>query len=483
MLKTHISKWGLDKKLKAREVKAIQMHERQRAAAGKKSQFWVRGRPVTWEDVERYIKRSRLFAKLKDSDAVEIGRDTGIICKTPPPDPISAFSIPAVMNATNELQRAEEVVRLCKIYCQGMLKEHQWTYDPELAAVYGRGGRPAYQRLCNWRSKMLQCGDHLHTYYKYAEMQDGRAQKDDLDRAFKLIHNCIDELRDIMKEEDRSLIFVLLFVTDKLRAKLQELGSEIDLYILQLSRKVLGGKHAITGLWERLRGTAEADYFRLNAAPTFLDYCRLNAARTFLDALDRLDNCSTTSSIFTDGYYYNMLELGGEVECMVKHSRSLQNALESMRASASPPGLATATSTPTRIETQRTAKALIHISAYLADAGEYQEVEKSLRVIHRWRFRDEAGQHNDIEQAVLHCEANLSRCKMEWEEARGFSRRRYQHAQQAFGPGHNKTFEALTQHIEDTKMCGDHEEVNQLQVEHERWQKMWIEKQTRQTGK
>ncbi len=109
MLKTHISKWGLDKKLKAREVKAIQMHERQRAAAGKKSQYYVRGRLVIWEVIQRYIKRSRLFATLKDSDALEIGRDTGIICKTPPPDPIIAFSIPAVMNATNELQRAEEV--------------------------------------------------------------------------------------------------------------------------------------------------------------------------------------------------------------------------------------------------------------------------------------------------------------------------------------------------------------------------------------
>lgn len=60
MYKNHINKWGLDKKNKSEEMKAILRKKTERSHLGKKSCFILRGRPVDMVDVERYLKRNRI---------------------------------------------------------------------------------------------------------------------------------------------------------------------------------------------------------------------------------------------------------------------------------------------------------------------------------------------------------------------------------------------------------------------------------------
>jgi hypothetical protein len=57
MYKARITKWGLDKKTKEAEAWAMLRIKMQRNAVGKDSNFRVRGKPVTIEDVLRYFKR------------------------------------------------------------------------------------------------------------------------------------------------------------------------------------------------------------------------------------------------------------------------------------------------------------------------------------------------------------------------------------------------------------------------------------------
>jgi hypothetical protein len=57
MYKTHITKWELDKRNKEHEVMAIVRKKCQRDAVGKSSEFHIRGRLVSIEDVHRYLKR------------------------------------------------------------------------------------------------------------------------------------------------------------------------------------------------------------------------------------------------------------------------------------------------------------------------------------------------------------------------------------------------------------------------------------------
>ena len=55
--KTHIKEWGLDKKNKEPEIRAIIRKNKQRADQGKRSNFRVRGRDIPLAEVVRYSKR------------------------------------------------------------------------------------------------------------------------------------------------------------------------------------------------------------------------------------------------------------------------------------------------------------------------------------------------------------------------------------------------------------------------------------------
>jgi hypothetical protein len=63
MYKNHISKWGLDKKNKSEEMKAVLRKKTQRSQLNKKSCFTLRGRPVDMADVERYLKRNHITVR------------------------------------------------------------------------------------------------------------------------------------------------------------------------------------------------------------------------------------------------------------------------------------------------------------------------------------------------------------------------------------------------------------------------------------
>jgi hypothetical protein len=60
MYKMHITKWELDKRNKEKEVMAIVCKKRQRDTKGKRSEFYIRGRLVSIEDVHRYLKRRKM---------------------------------------------------------------------------------------------------------------------------------------------------------------------------------------------------------------------------------------------------------------------------------------------------------------------------------------------------------------------------------------------------------------------------------------
>ena len=122
MFKIRIKKWGLDKNHKAPEVLELLRLKYQRDAVGKKSEFFIRNRPVNWDDVERYIKRSRTLLAKSDSGFLEIGsHTTGVVCRTPSPDPAVILSVPGIIEASDELRTVDEVVRIVRDYCRGAI--------------------------------------------------------------------------------------------------------------------------------------------------------------------------------------------------------------------------------------------------------------------------------------------------------------------------------------------------------------------------
>ena len=93
MYRTHLERWGIEKKYKEREMRAIVRKKRNRLGAGKDSDFLVRGNPVDFEDVVRYWKRKGI-----PLDAINNGRTMsktpeGVVCITPKPSPTNVPSI------------------------------------------------------------------------------------------------------------------------------------------------------------------------------------------------------------------------------------------------------------------------------------------------------------------------------------------------------------------------------------------------------
>ena len=68
MYQRKIALWGLEKKHKAPEMRAILRLARQREAAGQSSVFRIRGRRIDIEDMHRYFKR-----KGEDPSLIDVG--------------------------------------------------------------------------------------------------------------------------------------------------------------------------------------------------------------------------------------------------------------------------------------------------------------------------------------------------------------------------------------------------------------------------
>lgn len=104
MYTNRIAKWGLEKKRKSKEMKAIIRKERARTLQGKSSIFRARGRTIDYRDVVSYWKRKQM--SIDDVLALSYSREVtpeALECLTPVPSPISA---PAVLSVPERLFKA-----------------------------------------------------------------------------------------------------------------------------------------------------------------------------------------------------------------------------------------------------------------------------------------------------------------------------------------------------------------------------------------
>lgn len=153
MYKTRISKWAIDKNLKAADVAAILRLQQVRAALGKKSQFTIRGRDVDFARVEQYLKRDPTLLKQAQSSqsgagggADDLAQDllpgqmeaAGITCRTPSPTPPPSPSPPVAR--TNDQRYPHQQHQQPPLQHH---HHHQHPYVSDAAAAYGMVGLPA----------------------------------------------------------------------------------------------------------------------------------------------------------------------------------------------------------------------------------------------------------------------------------------------------------------------------------------------------
>ena len=118
MYKTRIEKWGLDKKNKEPEMRAIVRKNKQRAEQGKRSNFRVRKRHLNFAEVVRYWERKGVTI-----DEV-IARSTA----SPTPEAVECFTpVPSPITPPEDLTTPEYILRIIRGYIAASFESGTWV--------------------------------------------------------------------------------------------------------------------------------------------------------------------------------------------------------------------------------------------------------------------------------------------------------------------------------------------------------------------
>lgn len=124
MYKKRINQWGLDKKNKENEMRAIVRKRKQLGDQGKAGAFRVRGRLVDYKDVVRYWERKGM--RIEDIIAQRTGSTT--------PEAVKCFTTPPSRITTPEsIAMPERILISIRDYFKGSFESRTWiTADPRL---------------------------------------------------------------------------------------------------------------------------------------------------------------------------------------------------------------------------------------------------------------------------------------------------------------------------------------------------------------
>jgi len=303
MYKIRVRQWGLSKYHRADEVLEMLRKKRQRDAIGKKTEFLLRGSVVDWESVERYIKRGRAVTAKIAAGQLEIGDSApGLLCRTPPPDPARAFSVPGVQHASDEQRAVQEVVHIVRSYCQRtteMSNQNHW----------GVGGDAAIDSLFN---QMWEVACHILS--------------NQVEAGFRTLNACHNRLTELIRQEHAHLLFWLA----KLMADILEsphphsLANTLSRYVLHLGEVTFGKGHPVCVLWGHLSRSLYSGQLDL----------QIRAAESMLDFLPNSDPEGHASSFRTIiDYHSRLLSKSGSTESLERAADAEQALI--LRQSAS----------------------------------------------------------------------------------------------------------------------------------------------------
>ncbi|KAL2756958.1 hypothetical protein ACRALDRAFT_1075706 [Sodiomyces alcalophilus JCM 7366] len=250
MYKSRIWKWGLDKKLKGDEVLAILILKRDRDALHKPSEFRIRGQPVDFGNIKRYVKRNpSLLAKLRAGHVPSSQTTREVTCRTPSPPP----SLRADIAPPTELQDVERVLGLFRDYVDGSFSSGAWycEYDVDCTnSRFDQGDRSndLFERIIASFALVNRC------------MM--RGDKIDIN---SVLGPSFESLKEIVAAESPDFVartVCLLWYLD--RHHKHDLLRLVLNYLAGLVPIVLGPHHILAHIWRRLSATSFSDYYELS---------------------------------------------------------------------------------------------------------------------------------------------------------------------------------------------------------------------------
>lgn len=228
MYKTHIQQWGLDKKIKDVEMRAVVRKHKQRADQGKSSIIHVRGQSRRLEEFIRHCGRKSLSI-----DDI-IARHT----LSPTPDTVELLTpVPSRISTPQVLEVPEHMFRRIREYFSGSFESGTWisteplTYCYSIKCVEGEG------TLAN--EFYYQCVSACELFSKGLFEEGGRT----MNAAFARI-------KRVIQTDQPETVYELFSLISYLRLdEKQDIGLTILRYFSDLSKVLLGKEHPLTRIF------------------------------------------------------------------------------------------------------------------------------------------------------------------------------------------------------------------------------------------
>ena len=224
MYKTHIAKWGLDKKNKEPEMRAIVRKNKQRAEQGKRSKFRVRKRQLIFAEVVRYWERKGVTI-----DEV-IARSTA----SPTPEAIECFTpVSSPIMPPEDLATPEFILRSIRGYIAASFESGTWVKTDPRSRCYSikDGSGPDHSLKF---SELCGLAGHLLVTENFDEMQ-------------RTLSAATAMSRKMLLAEDPGILMVIL---DRIACMQYSNQREIALHMLRLlsaiSKELLGESHPLS---------------------------------------------------------------------------------------------------------------------------------------------------------------------------------------------------------------------------------------------
>ncbi|KAH6983907.1 Clr5 domain-containing protein [Ilyonectria destructans] len=223
MYKHRFKKWGLDKKYKEKEVIQMSLLKQQRSVAGKQSIFFVRGRQVNWEQVEKYLRRRPdLETKIKAGMLKMSSSNFDIVCRSPSPEP--------VLHVSSVLQYTDELLRLLNGYYR--------------SCYHGSVRRSHVDQVVNC-SVTVRC-------YRRLDQARAMIMVNMMKPGFQALNKSLDDLGSLVKERHPTLIFYLFDFVTAFDQRHEALTFELLRHTHDTMLVVFGEGHPLVWLLRRL---------------------------------------------------------------------------------------------------------------------------------------------------------------------------------------------------------------------------------------
>ena len=230
MYKSHIAKWGLDKKNKEPEMRAIVRKNKQRAGQGKRSNFLVRKRQLDFAEVVRYWQRKGMTIDEVVARSIASPTPEAIECFTPP--------VTSPMTLPEDLANPEYILRIIRGYIAASFESGIWVKTDPWDGCYSiKDGRNA-----DWYCEFADLSNLAVWSFSTHNFEEAEKSMSD---SFAISRKII-----IAEQPDLLPVFLRRMVCMP-RTRGHEIALRIIHQLSTTSKELLGEKHPLCLFWTR----------------------------------------------------------------------------------------------------------------------------------------------------------------------------------------------------------------------------------------